>query len=36
MFIGLLILGVLLLGGFGCSRLRARVDRKKEVQKLFS
>jgi hypothetical protein len=36
MAIGLSVLCVLLLVGFGCSRLRAKADPKKDVQKLFS
>jgi hypothetical protein len=36
MTVGLLALGLLLLAAFGCARLRAKADVKKDVQKLFS
>jgi len=36
MIVGLSVVGGLLLAGFAVSRLRARKDAKKDVQKLFS
>jgi hypothetical protein len=36
MAVGLSVLGVLLLLGVACSRLRAKTGAKKDVQKLFS
>jgi hypothetical protein len=36
MITALLVLGLLLLVGVACARLRAKADPKKDVQKLFS